>query len=154
VNLCTECTQDINLDSSAKSAPVSSESPKVDKPPESSSWESYARSPKALKPKGCTRLPWCWRCSDFSNLCHLGPRHYRYYHKAGTSQVPQSMSPKPLALWTQGYQWVSAWRGLIRASVWRNTATTSTGCKVSVGNREFIQSGFHVEWFITATVDT
>jgi hypothetical protein len=43
---------------------------------------------------------------DFSNPCCLRPGPYRYFLRAGTSRVPQSISSKPPVLWTQGCWWV------------------------------------------------
>jgi hypothetical protein len=47
-----------------KSTLASGESPKVH--------ENSAKFLKALEPKRCMRLPWCWRCFDFSKHAALG----------------------------------------------------------------------------------
>jgi hypothetical protein len=80
--------QDINPIPSAKSVPVSDESPKVDKPP---SPQAEKTTPEPLKPpesNWCTRPYWCMWYSDLPNSHGPRSRCCKQFTKAGVSRAP------------------------------------------------------------------
>jgi hypothetical protein len=103
MSLYAECVGTLARTPLQKSTLAGGKFPKVGKP---LSPQAEKIEPDSPKPKRCARLPWCRRCSDFSNPCRSGSGPCGRLLSAGTNRVPQNVSPKPLVSWTQSHRWI------------------------------------------------
>jgi hypothetical protein len=114
--------QDINPNPSAKSAPVSSEPQKVDKPLSPQAEKTKAESLKPPSPEGSQGSSGAGGAPYPLTCATLG------HNPAGTPSGPEpAKSPEPPVLWTRGYRWLSTWRRFIYALVQKADMTVFTG---------------------------
>jgi hypothetical protein len=146
-------TQDIKPDSSAKSAPIGSESPKVDKPPSPPAEKTAPEPPKPPSPKDTQGSPGVGGAPPSPTHAASGQNPTGTSSGLESSKSPEASSPSP---WSYGLRAAGGYQHGEGSSVPQSEEPLQHHSWVAESlwdNPEFIQAGFHIERFETAVVD-
>jgi hypothetical protein len=138
--------QDINPDSSAKSAPVGSESPRVDKPPSPPTEKTMPESPQAQKMHKALLVP-----VVLHPLPPVPPRATTLRVLLQAQSQPSPPKRLPQAPGPMGSGPPSP-RSMPQSE--KPPQRHSWVVEFLWDNLEFIQASFHIRQFVTAAIDT